>query len=372
MQAGWDGVRRGGLVGFLSAQAFTPDTSAALYGQAMSASESAIGCRYQRSTRDRKMTKYRIFGTAFVCIISFASHAETIESEADALATAKTANQAKDYATSTAIYRRLADQDSAAAPAMLGLMYFAGRGVPRDHTRACDFYAVAEQRGDPSGTELLADCFFKGEGRAQDYAQSALLYERASTRGVAIADCALGNQYLRGLGVPKDPTKAAALCRKSADRGVADAQTDLGQLYLVGEGVEKNLAEAAAWFQKAVDQGQANAAMNLGTMYWNGDGVPRDHVQAAKVWHISAEHGNTSAPSRLAKYYLTASLAADKRIIVDPAVKAAYWGTIATRVDPDPAARGDSEKLVDLLMNAAPSLKPNVESMLAAPTPPSF
>jgi hypothetical protein len=95
-------------------------------------------------------------------------------------------------------------------------------------------------------------------------------------------------------------------------------------------------------------------------------------VQAAKVWHISAEHGNTSAPARLAKYYFTASIAADKRIVVDPAVKAAYWGAVAARVDQDPAARGDSQKLVELLLRAAPSLRPNVESMLATPTPPSF
>jgi hypothetical protein len=95
-------------------------------------------------------------------------------------------------------------------------------------------------------------------------------------------------------------------------------------------------------------------------------------LQAAKVWHISAEHGNTSAPARLAKYYFSTSMTADQRIVIDPAVKAAYWGTIAAQVDPDPIARGDSTKLVDLLLNAAPTLKPNVEKMLAASTVPGF
>jgi TPR repeat protein len=129
---------------------------------------------------------------ALLAAIACAAHAQALETEPDAMAKAAAANRANDYATSIAIYRRLADQGSAAAPAMLGLMYFAGVGVPRDHTRACDYYAVAEQRGDPTGTELLADCLFKGEGRAQDYGQSARLYESASARGVAIADCALG------------------------------------------------------------------------------------------------------------------------------------------------------------------------------------
>lgn len=304
--------------------------------------------------------------------IGCGSNAGPVETESDAMARATAANKAKDYAASMAIYRKLADEGSAAAPAMIGLLYFAGAGVPRDTTKACDFFAIAEKKADPNGTELLADCFFKGEGRAQDYAQSARLYEEASMRGVAIADCALGNQYLRGLGVREDQTKAAALCRKSADRGVANAQTDLGQMYFMGEGVEKNLSEAAGWFEKAADQGNANAAFLLGTMYWNGDGVERDHEQAGKRWYLSAARGNTSAPARLAKYYFAASITADKRIVIDPALKAAYWGTMATHVDPNPAAQTESQKLVDLLLNAAPSLKPKVEAMLAAPAPPGY
>ena len=319
-----------------------------------------------------KSSVVQIIWTAILVTVSCASHAGTIENESDAMAKAVAANKAKDYAASMAIYRKLADEGSAAAPAMIGLLYFAGAGVPRDSARACDFFAIAEKKADPNGTELLADCFFKGEGRPKDYAQSARLYEEASVRGVAIADCALGNQYLGGLGVEKDQAKAAALCRKSADRGVANAQTDLGEMYLTGQGVEKNLPEAAGWFQKAAEQGNANAAFLLGTMYWNGDGVERDHEQAGKRWYLSATRGNTSAPARLAKYYFAASVAADKRIVIEPASKAAYWGTLATHVDPNPTAQTESQKLVDLLLNAAPSLKPKVETMLAASTPPSY
>ena len=304
--------------------------------------------------------------------ISCGSFAAPVESESDAMGRATAANKAKDYATSMAIYRKLADAGSAAAPAMIGILYFAGAGVPRDNTKACDLFAISEKRGDPNGTELLADCFFKGEGRTQNYAQSAHLYEAASARGVTTADCALGNQYLNGLGVQKDETKAAALCRKSAERGVANAQTDLGQMYFMGQGVQKNLTEAAGWFRKAADQGSANAAFILGTMYWNGDGVERDHEQAGKRWYQSALQGNASAPARLAKYYFGRSLTPDKQILVDAASKTAYWATLAARADPNPSIKTDSQKLVDLLLNAAPNLKPQVETMLAASTPPSF
>jgi TPR repeat protein len=300
-------------------------------------------------------------------------YADALKTESDAMAKAVAANKAKDYGTSIAIYNRLMDHGNAAAPAMLGLMYWIGAGVQQGRAHACDLFAVSEQRGDPNGTELLADCFFKGDGRAQDYAQSALLYRKASDRGVAIADCALGNQYLRGLGVEKDQAKAAVLCRQSADRGVADAQTDLGQMYLQGVGVERDPQQAARWFQKAAAQNQANAALLLGTMFWNGDGVERSHEQAAKAWHLSAEHGNTSAPARLAKYYFAAGvIPAEKRVLPEPASRAVYWGTVATRVDPDPAARLESQKLIDMLLSVAPNLKVKAEAMLATADPPSL
>jgi uncharacterized protein len=319
-----------------------------------------------------KNLSHRATCAIFALAISCLSHADTTGSESDEMNKAVAANKAKDYATSMAIYRKLADRGSAAAPAMIGLLYFAGAGVPRDNEKACDFFAISEKKADPNGTELLADCFFKGEGRARDYAQSARLYQEASARGVAIADCALGNQYLGGLGVEKDQTKAAALCRKSADRGVAKAQTDLGQMYFMGQGVEKSLPEAARWFEKAADEGDANGAFILGTMFWNGDGVERDHEQAGKRWYLSAERGNSSAPVRLSKYYFGKSLTPDKRIVIDAALKSAYWGTVATRVDPNPAAQTESQKLVDLLLSAAPSLKPQLDKMLVTPAPPAF
>jgi len=170
----------------------------------------------------QKLVTAQIVCAMLLLATGWDSPAEALQTEPEAMTQAAAANKAKDYATSLAIYRRLSDQGSAAAPAMIGLLYFAGAGVPRDHTQACDFFAVSEQRSDPNGTELLADCFYKGEGRAQDYAQSALLYGKASARGVPIADCALGNQYLRGQGVAKvsnaitSKPQKSGICQRNA------------------------------------------------------------------------------------------------------------------------------------------------------------
>ena len=116
------------------------------------------------------------FGTSLgLWILLSSSLAQAAESESEALARARAANQARDFATSVAIYQEWRQRGSAAASTLLGLMYWSGTAVATDHQRACNLFAEAEKRGDPSGTELLADCYYHGDGRPQDYTQSAAL-----------------------------------------------------------------------------------------------------------------------------------------------------------------------------------------------------
>ena len=178
---------------------------------------------------------------------------------------------------------------------------------------------------------------------------------------------------MRGEGVELNPGKAATLCRKSAELGVADAQTDLGQMYLAGNGVPHDPAEAARWLQKASSQGQVNAAVLLGKQYWNGDGVERDRLHAASLWRIAALKGQrTTAPALIAQHYFTLALdPSGPRLNLEPAIKAAYWGSVAAQVDPDPAARARAKGLVDMILKAAPDLRDNLNKMLATKQPPS-
>jgi hypothetical protein len=47
-------------------------------------------------------------------------------------------------------------------------------------------------------------------------------------------------------------------------------------------------------------------------------------------------------------------------------LKAAYWGVVATRMDPDPSAQEARQILVDTLGLATPNLTSTVETMLSA------
>ena len=292
-----------------------------------------------------------------------AGHAQT---EAEALADAKAANERKDYVASLAIYIALYDKGSAVGATMVGLMHWAGLGVKQDTAAACRYFEVGDQRGSVNSTELLADCYFKGKGMKQDYVRSAALYTKAMDKGLPQSYCALGNQYLDGLGVAKDEAKAAELCRKGAELGVADAQTDLGQMYMSGRGVAKSLVESAKWFEKAADQGQPNAAYFLGRQYWNGDGVPRDRARAGRLHLIAAHGGHTRAPTALAVYYVSTGVVDGKIAVEKDAVKAVFWATIAAQVEPDPAASKGMAELAAAIVDGEPAIKAKADALIAA------
>jgi hypothetical protein len=76
----------------------------------------------------------------FLCALALAllplcagpGHAQT---EAEALADAKAANERKDYVAALAIYIVLHDRGSAEGATMVGLMYWGGLGVQTGHRR---------------------------------------------------------------------------------------------------------------------------------------------------------------------------------------------------------------------------------------------
>ena len=74
-----------------------------------------------------------------------------------------------DYETALRHLRPLADQGDARAQSILGLMYFHGRGVPKDYAEAVKWYRLAADQGDAQAQYNLALSYAKGEGVSQDY-----------------------------------------------------------------------------------------------------------------------------------------------------------------------------------------------------------
>ena len=115
--------------------------------------------------------------------------------------------------------QRLANQGIAEAQARLGAMYFEGKGVRQDYSKAAQWLEKAANQGDASAQALLGVMYYSGEGVRQDYAKALEWYTKA------------------------------------ANQGDASAQSNLGAMYQIGEGVRLDYAKAKEWFGKACDNG---------------------------------------------------------------------------------------------------------------------
>ena len=97
-------------------------------------------------------------------------------------------------------FRLAADQGHADAQFELGVMYYAGVGVPQDEAEAVRWYRFAADQGNASAQHTL------------------------------------GFAYLHGRGVPQNDTEAIRWYRLAANQGDATAQFRVGAMYDTGEG----------------------------------------------------------------------------------------------------------------------------------------
>jgi uncharacterized protein len=170
-----------------------------------------------------------------------------------------------DYTTAFQELNSLALQGDAKAQFLLGLMYYQGKVITQDDTKAVEWFQKAADQGDVKAQAIL------------------------------------GSMYEDGKRVTQDDAKALKWFQKAAAQGDAHAQNFLGMRYLDGKGVPQNSAKAAEWFKKAVDQGDAAAQLYLGVMYEGGLGIAKDLEKALQLYALSAKQNNENAKDNLVK-----------------------------------------------------------------------
>ena len=157
--------------------------------------------------------------TGMMVVIACAGTARGADAKADALAAAHAAD-----ARNVKLLRSSAARGESWGQGNLGLMYYFGRGVPKD------------------------------------YAEAARLFRKAAEKGVAWAQSQLGGMYLEGQGVPKDDAEGVRWFRKAAEQGYTTAQASLGLLYESGLGVSRDYVQAYMWLNIAAAGGGKLAA----------------------------------------------------------------------------------------------------------------
>jgi TPR repeat protein len=129
--------------------------------------------------------------------------------------------------TTTADLQTQAAQGIAEAQTNLGLLYFYGRGVPRDYTKAREWFEKAAAQDHADAQYNLGVLYDFEKGVPQDFATARHWYEQAATQGHAGAQNNLGGLYEFGHGVKQDSVRAYMWYNVAASLSTNDPQKDV-------------------------------------------------------------------------------------------------------------------------------------------------
>jgi len=115
--------------------------------------------------------------------------------------------------------KQKAEAGDATAQNDLGVMYYRGKGVPKDAAKAVEWYQKAVAQGNSPAQFNLGVMYHSGEGVPKDAAKAVEWYQKAATQGNAFAQGNLGVMYARGEGVPEDELRAYIWSNLAAAQG---------------------------------------------------------------------------------------------------------------------------------------------------------
>ncbi|KAJ3263413.1 hypothetical protein HDU77_010707 [Chytriomyces hyalinus] len=221
----------------------------------------------------------------------------------------------KDYSKAIEYYERAAKAGVTGAIRNLGHCYEHGNGVPQNYEISLQHLTRAANSGDACALFYIGRKYQHGEGVPQDYIKAHEFFERAAEQKDKRAICNLGYLLSKGLGCTKDPVRATELFQQSAELGNGMGANNLGIVYLTGEGVPINLFKALDYFRKAVnlnfDRAKRAFRPTSGltkALFTAGDAfrMEGNRREAIEYFKAAAQHGHTESVAELSKMYADA------------------------------------------------------------------
>jgi TPR repeat protein len=216
------------------------------------------------------------------------------------------AGMMRDDAKAAALFEKAAAAGHTRAQINLGILYLAGRGVPRDLVLARSWLEKAAQSGDVQALYTLGRAMSDGMGQAgPDPVRAADLFRRAAEKGHALAGLRYGLALGEGHGVKADPVAAQRWLMDAQQRGIPEAALALGDLAAHTPASrdkaanEKVVKSALSWYEIAANGGVPSAQFKLANAYFAGVGVTRDPAQAQAWYTRAAQQGLPQAQHAL-------------------------------------------------------------------------
>lgn len=214
-----------------------------------------------------------------------------------------------------------ADKGNGFAMHDLAKMYLDGLGIPKDESKAAEYFAKAlrafldklPSEKKPAYMQYRTGKMYQqGYGTEQDYTEAASWFQKSVDLGNQYAAYSLASLYYYGNGVEQDYHRAYELYLFAAEKGNAYAQYQLAQMLKEGIGTAKDVSSAQEWYKKAYngflaiekDMADDKLYYRLGQMNLNGIGTEVDLDNARMYFDMSDKLKNTNAAYGLGKLYL--------------------------------------------------------------------
>jgi uncharacterized protein len=160
------------------------------------------------------------------------------------------AYNARNYALALKEITPLARAGNADAEHLLGLMYYMGRGVPRDYKQAFSWHRKAALQGKADAEYVVGAMYYTGNSVPQDQKQAVAWFRKAAEQGHAEAQHALGLMYRYHVaGMPQDVVIAYMLWNLAAASGNANATEQRASIarQMTQEQIEEAQALSRNW-----------------------------------------------------------------------------------------------------------------------------
>jgi len=142
------------------------------------------------------------------------------------------------------------------------------QGPNRSDSAGIDALVAKANAGNPEAEFKMGVKYELGAQVPKDPSKAAEWYRKAAEKGYLEAQHSLGVLYEFGNGVPLDYATAAQWYSKAADKGFAPAEFSLGLCYVHGKGVPQDYDKALYWYQKAAEQRNSDALSPAKKFVW--------------------------------------------------------------------------------------------------------
>jgi TPR repeat protein len=128
-------------------------------------------------------------------------------------------NQRPEYVAAAKELRKSADEGNVTAQHGLGLLYQAGRGVPKSYGQAKKWFEEAAKQGHAEAQVNLGTLYLHGDAPPQSTQMALFWFDRAAEQGNVAAFANLGAMYAEAQGVPQDVIQAYTWFLLAAENG---------------------------------------------------------------------------------------------------------------------------------------------------------